>query len=171
MPTMKLAIDVHYKNDDYAIVSGVLFPEWELSVIKRVVNVRVDEIKPYKSGRFFERELPCVLALLESINEGLEFIIIDGYVTLGAEERDGLGMHLYRSLGKSTPIIGVAKNCFSGTPEECQVIRGNSKRPLYVTAAGISLYDAKSKIESMHGDFRMPTVLKRADSECRGAIT
>lgn len=97
---MKLVIDVHYQNDDYAVASGILFSQWDSSSFERKVSVRVNEIKPYKPGSFFERELPCILALLGKIHEDLEIIVIDGSVSLGAEKKDGLGAHLYRAIGK-----------------------------------------------------------------------
>ncbi len=168
---MKLVIDVHYKNDDFAVASGVLFTVWESPSLERKLSVRINEIKPYKPGSFFERELPCILSLLDELNEELDLIVIDGYVTLGSEKRDGLGAHLYREIGKKTPVIGVAKNSFSGTPDECKIYRGISKNPLFVTSIGIEQSDAKKYIESMHGEHRVPTLLKMVDSECRNEIT
>ncbi|TQV71973.1 endonuclease V [Aliikangiella marina] len=167
---MKLAIDVHYNGDDYAIASGVLFKDWESAEVEAVVSVRVDEILPYQSGSFYKRELPCVLALLKKIKIEPEIIVIDGYVTLGDDQTDGLGAHLYKAIDSKIPIIGVAKNSFSGTGEKYQVFRGDSKKPLYITTAGMNLETAKNKIKSMHGKFRIPTILKRVDSECRQIV-
>ena len=164
---MNLAIDVHYQGDEYAVASGVLFRDWASPIAERSVSVCVNDIKPYKSGRFFERELPCVLALLRSIDEMLDVIVIDGYVTLGEEKYAGLGTHVYNAIEKKTPIIGVAKNSFNGTPEECKVFRGKSQNPLYVTSVGLDLHQAKRNIALMHGAYRVPTLLKLTDSECR----
>lgn len=167
---MKLVVDVHYNNDDYAVASGILFFKWEPSSFEKKISVRIDEIKPYKPGSFFERELPCILALLSEIDNALEVIVVDGFVTLGAEKRDGLGAHLYRALDGKTPVIGVAKNSFAGTSDDCKVFRGDSKKPLYVTSVGIAHSDAKRYIQSMHGEFRVPTLLKLVDSECRSEL-
>ena len=47
--------------------------------------------------------------------------------------------------------------------------RGSSRRPLYVSAAGMELQEAKRHIAQMHGKFRMPALLKRADQLSRAA--
>ena len=168
---MKLVIDVHYSQNEYAVASGMLFSEWDSPSYENKLSVKIADIEPYQPGSFFKRELPCILALLKEIKENYEVIVIDGYVTLGEDEREGLGTHLYNSLSKKVPIIGVAKNSFAGTPEECKVLRGSSKNPLYVTSIGISRSEAKSYIQKMHGEYRVPTLLKLVDSECRNEIT
>jgi len=48
-----------------------------------------------------------------------------------------------------------------------KIFRGGSRRPLYVNSVGIDLEEAKQKIIAMHGDFRVPTLLKLADRESR----
>ena len=154
---MKLAMDVHYRRDGTAAAAGVLFPEWES-----------DEVAPYEPGSFYRRELPCLMQVLEDVAEDLEAIVIDGYVVLGKSKKPGLGMHLYESLKKKTPIIGVAKTEFEGTPEACRVYRGRSGKPLFVTSAGMALAEARSCVENMHGENRIPTLLKRVDQWCRG---
>jgi len=47
------------------------------------------------------------------------------------------------------------------------VLRGDSRRPLYVTAAGLDPAAAALHVRSMHGPFRIPTLLKRVDQLCR----
>ena len=106
----------------------------------------------------------------DDINIELEAIIVDGYVSLGQQAKPGLGMHLYNALTQAVPVIGVAKNKFAGTPESCEVLRGRSQKPLFVTAVGMPLETAKLSVESMHGDNRIPTVLKRVDQLCRGIL-
>ncbi|WP_299948707.1 hypothetical protein [uncultured Microbulbifer sp.] len=96
-----------------------------------------------------------------------DIIVIDGYVVLGQELKPGLGMRLYEALDKKIPIIGVAKTAFKDSNSESEVFRGESKKPLYVTAVGIGDQIAKSYISSMHGKHRMPTLLKLVDRECR----
>ena len=168
---MKLAIDVHYCNNEYAVAAGVLFSDWQSSTCTNKLSVKINEIEPYEAGSFFKRELPCILSLLKEIKENIEIIVIDGYVTLGEENRPGLGAHLHNKLSKKVPIIGVAKNSFTGTPKDCEVLRGLSKNPLYITSIGISLSEAKNYIKQMHGNYRVPTLLKLVDSECRNEIT
>lgn len=168
---MYLVIDVHYFNDDYAVASGILFVDWGSSDFVKKVSIKVEDIKPYEPGSFYERELPCILSLLNEISPKPDLVIIDGYVTLGAEGRKGLGAHLYHALGEEIPIIGVAKNSFAGTPDDKKIYRGESEKPLYVTSIGIDQNEAKRLIQSMQGDFRIPTLLKMVDSECRSGIT
>jgi deoxyribonuclease V len=49
------------------------------------------------------------------------------------------------------------------------VWRGGSRRPLYVTAAGMELDEVVHHVTAMHGAFRIPTILKRVHQLCRGA--
>ena len=106
--------------------------------------------------------------MLEQIDEPLECIVIDGYVTLGEAQKPGLGMKLWESLQGATPVIGVAKSEFHGTPENAKVFRGGSTRPLFVTAIGVPLDEAKARIARMSGKFQMPDLLRTADRISRG---
>ncbi len=164
---MKLAIDVQYKATS-AIIAGILFLDWNSDEMSRIFVKKITPIAPYESGAFYKRELPCILSLLEEIKENLDVIIIDGFVTLGEEQSEGLGSHLYRALNQSIPIIGVAKNPFKKTPKIFEVYRGESLKPLFVTSIGIELAKAKSLIKTMHGKYRNPTLLKKVDQICRG---
>ena len=76
--------------------------------------------------------------------------------------RPGLGQHLFNALNGRTPVIGVAKSRFKGS-SGIEVFRGGSKQPLYVTSAGVDLQKASEKIKRMHGNYRIPTLLKRVD--------
>jgi deoxyribonuclease V len=164
---MNLAIDVQYDGDS-ATVAGILFQDWSSSDVARTLTVEVGNIMAYEPGAFYKRELPCILELLKDVPEDLEVIIIDGFVKLGGDETDGLGMHLYRALKESIPVIGVAKKPFTGTPKGYEIFRGDSSKPLLVSSVGISLSESKELIQMMHGKHRIPTLLKRADQVCRG---
>jgi deoxyribonuclease V len=48
------------------------------------------------------------------------------------------------------------------------VLRGNSARPLFVTAAGIEVTEAAATVVAMKGKFRLPDVLRRVDALARG---
>lgn len=48
-----------------------------------------------------------------------------------------------------------------------KVYRGNSRVPLYITAAGMDTDEAATQIAKMHGAYRIPTLLKQADSRSR----
>ena len=164
---MKLAIDVQYLSDE-AVVAGVLFHDWQSEEAAKTLTKTVRNIAPYEPGSFYKRELPCIKALLDQVNDPLDYIVIDGFVTLGSDERDGLGMHLYRAINNEIPIVGVAKKAFLDTPASCEIYRGDSKKPLFVTSVGIDLQKAKELILSMAGRHRIPALLKRADQLCRG---
>ena len=68
----------------------------------------------------------------------------------------------------SVSVIGVAKTPFQDISDEHKLLRGKSKKPLYVTAID-DLITAKQNILSMHGDFRLPTLLRRVDQNTRAA--
>ena len=163
---MILAVDVDYRNTIISI-SGVSFSCWEDAQADEIFHSVLNEAEDYKPGQFYLREMPCIMQLLNQHNLSPEVIIIDGYVYLGDNSNPGLGMYLYTELEGKIPIIGVAKNPFKNTRAESEVYRGDSKRPLYVTSVGISLEKAKKYILSMHGKYRVPTLLKDVDRECR----
>lgn len=171
---MHVAVDVAYGADGSATAAGIAFADPSSGTAAGTIVRRLARVRPYRPGHFYERELPCVLAVLEAYSgrpETIlpETILIDGYVTLDAERRDGLGMHLFRALGETVPVIGVAKSRFRGTPAEAEVLRGGSVRPLYVTSAGMDEAAARGFVLSMHGAHRVPTLLAAADRACRMA--
>ena len=160
-----LIVDVDYR-DTHAIVAGVLIQDWD-STECAVLAARINDVQEYEPGAFYKRELPCILEILKHVPADVELgcIVVDGYVYLGEDQHDGLGAHLYRETG--IPVIGVAKNYFIGTPEETKVVRNNAN-PLFVTAAPSRHAEAaRSCIQSMAGDFRIPGMLKHVDHICR----
>jgi deoxyribonuclease V len=165
---MILAIDVDYKPNKIALIGGVLFKSWQDSTSHQIIKTQLENIADYKSGEFYKRELPPILKLLQEIPELPEIIVIDGYVFLdNSQNQKGLGWHLFEALGSQVPIIGVAKNRFKDISDDFTIQRGNSKKPLFVTSIGIKQNIAKSLIQNMHGDFRIPTLLKKVDQVCR----
>jgi deoxyribonuclease V len=161
-----LATDVHYQGE-VGYCAAVIFEEWHSQSFSKDLVVKTEGVQPYRPGEFFKRELPCITAMLGSIDFGLSCIVVDGYVFLDGKSRPGLGKYLYDSLDCAVPIIGVAKSAFDGLCDDFAVLRGQSKRPLYVTSIGCSLDYAKNSIISMSGDFRIPSMLKHADQLCR----
>lgn len=157
-----LAVDVAYQ-DNTAVVAGVLFHRWDDMKPYRVIKTHANNIEEYIPGQFYRRELPCILALFEQIDVLPKIIIIDGFVYLGSERRAGLGLYLYEALHEAIPVIGVSKNQFQDTPTQSAIFRGNSRKPLFVTAVGIDETTARNCIMAMHGDYRIPTLLKRVD--------
>jgi deoxyribonuclease V len=156
------AVDVDYR-ETYAIAAGVMFDSWEDSIPTSQSVIRVDDIAEYEPGYFYKRELPCLLKLLNQLDNLPEYIIVDGYVHLEETKKPGLGKHLYDALQGQSIVIGVAKTRFNNTPLEIEVFKGKSQRPLYVTAASISDAEAKKLIERMDGSYRIPTILKLVD--------
>lgn len=162
---MILAVDVQYQKN-IAFVAGVLFTGWSSEKpIGKYVSV-VNNIKDYEPGNFYKRELPCIRKLLEEHYLNPSTIVIDGYVYLDGKEKPGLGKRLYDSFSNNVEVIGVAKTMFSGIPKECELYRGESKKPLYITSIG-NLEIAKENIAKMYGMYRVPDLLKQADRLCR----
>jgi len=164
---MKYVLDVQYNGNDNALVACLGFKNWEDEKASYVKTHFIENIMPYVSGKFFERELPCLLEALKGLND-IELIVVDGYVWLDEPTHKGLGLHLYDALKNKVPIIGVAKAKFGNTPNLCELIRGKSSKPLYVTAVDFDINEAKNVIASMHGKYRFPTLLKEVDSLARG---
>ncbi|AWF82563.1 endonuclease V [Microbulbifer sp. A4B17] len=163
---MILAVDVDYR-DSGAVVAGVGFEDWSAPDPEQLYRSKIESTLTYEPGAFYKRELPCILTLLEEHQIETELIVIDGYVFLGEEQRLGLGAHLYSALQQEVSIIGVAKKPFKDTPAEAELLRGKSVKPLYISSLGLPLTEAKLLIQTMHGDHRIPTLLKRVDRECR----
>jgi deoxyribonuclease V len=164
---MVACTDVHY-GQSQAIAACLLFHDWPDDYPSLEVTERVQQPAPYEPGRFYRRELPGLLSVIGRLGERPEVIVIDGYVWLGDELHPGLGSYVYEALGKTAAVIGVAKTLFQEGPAVRAVKRGTSSRPLYVTAAGIDLNEAAQRVVEMHGEFRIPTLLKKVDRLCRG---
>jgi deoxyribonuclease V len=165
---VKVCVDVHYEPT-HAIAAALLFRDWTDDSAAREVAVRVPSPRAYEPGQFYLRELPCLEAVLDPLRASLEVVIIDGYVWLDAGEGRGLGAHLHSALGERVPVIGVAKTAFRGSDFAVPILRGQSHRPLFVTAAGIPSEVAAGQVKAMHGQYRLPTLLQRVDRLARTA--
>lgn len=161
-------MDVDYR-DRYAVAACVVFDDWGDAAPAAEHVEFISPIAEYEPGQFYKRELPCLLAVLQSIVDSLSIIIVDGYVHLDDKGKPGLGAYLYDALDKAIPVIGVAKNYFHSATHALTVTRGDSEKPLYITAAGMSKTVAADRIRHMHGEYRIPTLLKRVDTLCRQA--
>lgn len=155
-------LDVHYA-DDRSVVGGVGVPVLTAETGEEDVVTVWGAPAPYEPGNFYRRELPLLQAFLHG--REVSGVVVDGFVWLG-EERPGLGWHLHEALG--VPVIGIAKTGFhrAGSVAE-PVLRGDSEKPLWVTAVGVE--DAAEAVRSMHGPWRLPTLVKRADRLGRDA--
>ncbi len=165
---MILAFDTYYYQNKAKTVC-ISFEDWGKEGNYQVFSEYLSDIKEYVSGEFYKRELPCILSLLSKIElEKVDLIIIDGFVYLNDDNKLGLGAHLYNSLNKQIPIIGVAKRNFATIDRnKHKLFRGNSTNPLYITSIGIDLQIAAQNIKDMKGEFRIPTILKEVDKLSR----
>ena len=164
---MLACVDVDYRDGDEAVAACLVFEAWSDPEPLERHAVRVPDVEPYQPGAFFRRELPCVLAVLGQVERELEVVVVDGYVWLDGE-RPGLGAHLYEALGRGAAVVGVAKSAFSGA-NGVEVRRGDSARPLFVSAAGMDVAEAAQHVRCMHGPHRLPTLLKAVDRHARDA--
>lgn len=157
---MIAAVDVNYLDEAMAVAAAVIINDFADTVPLAQYSTRVTEFGEYVPGKFYQRELPCIVAVLDKVIENLHVIIIDGFVMLG--DGPGLGYHLWQHLGRQAAIIGVAKSPFPGaTP--ITIYRGQSRRPLYITALGMDPEIAAENIIRMAGSNRIPDLLRQAD--------
>ena len=161
---MILAFDTYYFENKAKTIC-VEFCNWADEKCHKIYSETLENIEEYISGEFYKRELPCILNLLEKIDlTKVETIIVDGYVYLDDEKKYGLGGYLYEKLSGKIPIIGVAKTNFATIEtNKKSLLRGESIKPLFITAIGIEIDEAVQKIKQMDGEFRMPTLLKEMD--------
>ncbi len=167
---MKIAIDVHYRQKNAKIVA-VIFEDWADEVAKQFIVKYMDVAEEYVPGQFYKRELPCILEILKQVDlKRFDCVIVDGFVYLDDQLSPGLGAHLYHQLKEKIPVIGVAKSNFLKNKKcSVEVLRGESVRPLFVTAAGMDLSKAAKAIKGMHGEFRMPALLQQLDTQTKEA--
>lgn len=162
---MIACLDVYYR-DAGACAAGVAFRDWADASAFDERTVQIADVQPYEPGQFYRRELPCLLAVLRLLPP-VDSVIVDGYVWLGSASKPGLGAHLYEALNREVAVIGVAKTKFRGADQAREVSRGSSKRPVFVTAAGMDSDLAAELVRTMHGDSRIPSLLARVDYLCR----
>ncbi|MEM6292981.1 MAG: endonuclease V [Myxococcota bacterium] len=171
---MLVATDVHYLSDTHARAAAVVFARWDDPMPAATYTQIATGFAPYVPGRFFERELPCLMPLLHWVlaAHDVDTVLVDGYVNLGPEH-PGLGRHVLDALredGRTPTMVGVAKTAFDGAPAEA-VVRGSGSTPLWVTAAGgMTNAEAANAVRSMDGRHRLPTLLLLVDHLARGHV-
>lgn len=166
MNPLVVCVDVDYRAKG-AVAAGVWFRGWEASEAETEAVAAFFEVAPYQPGEFYRRELPCLLGVLAR-GPAADVVVVDGYVGLGPG-RPGLGAHLHSALGGRTVVVGVAKTRFEGAMDAVPIYRGDSRAPLYVTAAGADAVEAAGWVASMQGPHRIPALLKRVDQLARRA--
>lgn len=173
----------------------LLFDDWEAARPLEEHTATTTPVADYVPGEFFRRELPCVMNVLRPHLERIAAVIVDSFVwlPLSVEEttrqdrvlrewreaktatplphncRPGMGAWLYLELGGDIPVVGVAKTGFHGIIEASEVLRGDSSKPLFVTAAGMDAAEAADCVRRMDGEHRLPTLLRRVDRLARTA--
>jgi deoxyribonuclease V len=164
------ALDAAY-SDTGASAACVVFEGWAAERASREHVIRSDAAASYEPGAFYKRELPLLLGALRVSGASPDVVIIDGYVWLDGARRLGLGAHLHEALGGACAVVGVAKTAFADADAwATKVMRGSATRPLYVTAIGVADADAASNVQRMHGLYRIPTLIGRADRLAREAL-
>ncbi len=144
-----LACDVQY-DGELGFAAGASFSDWDAPCADRIVTTVVRVEAGYVPGEFYRRELPCLAALIKETQPAPTILLIDGFVWL-AEGRPALGARLYEELGKTIPIIGVAKSRLAMAGDCASITRGGSSRPLYVSAIGLQLIEALQDVALLHG--------------------
>ena len=155
---------MHYLDDGGARAAMAAASDRRFSQVVHTQTAMVAAVEPYRPGEFSRRELPPLRAVIPAADE-LALIVVDGYVDLDPDGRPGLGAHVHAEF--SVPVIGVAKTAFGTATHAARVLRGQSSRPLYVTAAGMTIADAAVLVTEMSGRFRTPDALKTVDRLAR----
>ena len=168
---MHLAVDAQYQDDGTGQIAGVLFENIGDPSALKTCRCKLQHVAPYEPGQFYKRELPGILRLFRDLyrdHHDIDNIIIDGYVDLGPD-RPGLGRHLFIELDGVVSVLGVAKTQFKGAPA-AEVLRGRSKKPLYVTSTGLFPGADVELVQLLHGEHRIPTLLKLVDQLARQGV-
>jgi deoxyinosine 3'endonuclease (endonuclease V) len=164
---MILAFDAHYQDTGSRLVAAI-FQDWTDAEASTLKTWTFGPAADYAPGQFYLRELPLIMAALADFDLAkVTAIIVDGYVYLNDQGRLGLGGHLYNELDGKIPVIGIAKSYFRDTNAEA-VLRGESKKPLYVTSLGMPQAEAAAHLRSMAGPYRMPDILAAVDRGTKG---
>jgi len=171
MCTAQIAfLDVAYASDAEG-VACLLADAWTTATpAMEISRCLARTSAQYVPGEFYKRELPLLLAVINDLTVRPSMLVIDGYVWLGATSSPGLGAHLFEALHSAIPIVGVAKTRYRDDTWSERVYRGESRRPLYVTAAGVEGAKAAGFVSSMHGKHRIPTLLQKVDLLARAAV-
>ncbi|MBJ2154484.1 endonuclease V [Variovorax sp. IB41] len=159
-----VCLDVDYRAET-AVAAGLWFRGWTAAHEETQAIAGFREVAAYEPGAFYRRELPCLLGVLR---EGplADIVIVDGYVSL-EPGHPGLGAHLHDALDRQVPVVGVAKTAYRSASDVLEVLRGQSASPLFVTAIGIDLATAAAEVKRMHGEHRVPALLRAVDQLAR----
>lgn len=163
---MIACFDVYYHAQG-ATAAGLTIADWKATKTESEFVLEIDNVGDYQAGEFYKRELAPLLDVIKQIKTPIRYYVIDAYCHLSPDKAPGLGAYLHKELPEDAIVIGVAKNGFRRTKHAVELARSGSSRRLYVTSIGCSYQKAANLIESMHGEFRMPTILKKVDQLSR----
>ncbi|MFH8337248.1 endonuclease V [Streptomyces sp. AM6-12] len=180
-------VDVAYDDErDLVAAAAVVLDAATLGVVAESTAVgRVSF--PYVPGLLAFRELPAVLAALDSLPCAPGLVVCDGY-GLAHPRRFGLASHLGVLTG--LPAIGVAKNPFTFTYDDPATARGSSApllagaeevgralrtrdavKPVFVSVGHrVSLSNALAHTLALTPAYRLPETTRHADGLCRRAL-
>ncbi|MFJ2880313.1 endonuclease V [Streptomyces sp. NPDC086796] len=180
-------VDVAYDDErDVVVAAAVVLDAATLDVVAETTAVGRITF-PYVPGLLAFREIPTVLAALESLPVDPGLVICDGYGR-AHPRRFGLASHLGVLTG--LPVFGVAKNPFTFSYEQPGPHRGDwsplldgeeevgralrtqdGVKPVFVSVGHrTGLDNACAHTLLLARDFRQPETTRRADSLCRQAL-
>lgn len=180
-------VDVAYDDErDVVVAAAVVLDGATFEVVAETTAVGRITF-PYIPGLLAFREIPTVLAALESLPVDPGLVVCDGYGR-AHPRRFGLASHL--GVLTRLPVIGVAKNPFAFTYEQPGPRRGDwsplldgeeevgralrtqdGVKPVFVSVGHrTGLDNACAHTLLLTRDFRQPETTRRADSLCRRAL-
>ncbi|MFI1938601.1 endonuclease V [Streptomyces purpureus] len=184
-------VDVAYDDErDVVVAAAVVLDARSLDVVEKTTAVGRISF-PYVPGLLAFREIPTVLAALESLNTAPGLVVCDGY-GLAHPRRFGLASHLGVLTG--LPVIGVAKNPFTFTYEPPGERRGSTAalvaddshgretvgralrtqdgvKPVFVSVGHrVTLDAACAHTLHLSPRYRLPETTRHADALCRQAL-
>jgi deoxyribonuclease V len=143
-----VATDVFYPADGGGRAAALVATDPTFGTVVAEHVTGLAEVAEYRPGRFVDRELPALRAVLADVD-------------LDPTGRPGLGAYAHAQF--DVPVIGVAKTAFRAATHAIEVRRGAARKPLYVTATGIPINVAASLVVHMAGPYRLPDALRRVD--------
>ncbi|MEU1301918.1 endonuclease V [Streptomyces shenzhenensis] len=180
-------VDVAYDDErDLVAAAAVTLDAATLEVVAEATAVgRVSF--PYVPGLLAFREIPTVLAALDSLPGPPGLVVCDGY-GLAHPRRFGLASHLGVVTG--LPTIGVAKNPFTFAYDDPARERGSASpllagdeevgralrtrdavKPVFVSVGHrVNLDNACAHTLALTPRYRLPETTRRADALCRRAL-
>ncbi len=98
-------------------------------------------------------------------------MLVDGYVFLDDTGERGSALTCSTRSAERSAVVGAAKHSFFGAVNAASVRRGQSERPLHVTAERAALEVAEAGLRSMHGEYADPDLAEaRRSAVSRGAL-